>query len=535
MTPTVSHPGSSPSLPRWKTACGGALVAIHALVIALSLAVPLVLILGSFVVEGRFTLEAVRNAFGDFPRWLGLLENTARASGIAIVLSCSLGTALGFLLFRTDARFRVLGIGAVAYLATVPLYVVQAGVLAPIGPDPVGLGVLRESWAAVGCIHGLAHLPWVVLIVGLALRSVPRDAEEAAILEGASWLRVLRSVTLPAAAGAILASALLVFLLVATDYTVSDVLRVRTFAEEVYTQFAAYGRPHEPTLSNLPLMMVLAVSLVFAGRKYLSRESVSHREMSPYVFRLGRSRTALSALTLALIGGAMLVPLVYLIRRTLEGKHGIGHYLTLFENELVTSLGTSLAAGILVSFLSVGIAWYVLRSKVWRRAIALYLVVALAFPAPLLALGLISFFNRPGIPGAIYDSPAILTLAYTLRFLPIGVLLMVPAVRAVPIETEFAAELDGCGRFDLWRKVVFPLCLPTALLVLLAVTLLSLGELPCSLLLTPPGYMTVGARFFSLIHYSLYGEAAFLSLLSSLLVAVPFLGILGAVRWSRQR
>ena len=216
-----------------------------------------------------------------------------------------------------------------------------------------------------------------------------------------------------------------------------------------------------------------------------------------------------------------------------EIQYGLGHSLTLFGNELVTSLTTSLAAGVIVSFLGTGIAWYLMRSRVWRPVIIVYLVAALSLPAPLLGVALIGLFNRPGLLGTIYDSPFILILGYILRFLPVGVLFMVAAIRAVPIEAENAAELEGYGRLGVFGKVVFPLCLPKVFVVFLVVTILSIGELPCSLLLTPPGHMTVGARFFSLIHYGLQGESAFLCLLTSCVVSIPFLGLLLLIRQSR--
>lgn len=117
-------------------------------------------------------------------------------------------------------------------------------------------------------------------------------------------------------------------------------------------------------------------------------------------------------------------------------------------------------------------------------------------------------------------------VAYIVRFLPIAVILLIPAVRAIPIECEQAAKLDGCGLFAMWSRIIWPQCIPTALAAMFIVMVLSIGELPCSLLVTPPGYTTVGARFFSLIHYGLYPDAAMLCLLSIGSVLLPWLGLL---------
>ena len=91
----------------------------------------------------------------------------------------------------------------------------------------------------------MAALPWVAAIIGLAARQVEPQLEEAALLDAPAW-HVFWHVTLPITP-AIGLAALWVALLVATDMTVTDLYQVRTYAEEVYTEFAA------PDISAPPL------------------------------------------------------------------------------------------------------------------------------------------------------------------------------------------------------------------------------------------------------------------------------------------
>jgi len=154
----------------------------------------------------------------------------------------------------------------------------------------------------------------------------------------------------------------------------------------------------------------------------------------------------------------------------------------------------------------------------------------LAIPAPVLGMGLIAVFNRDGPLGYVYGSPGMLVLAYTFRFLPVAGILLIPAVRAIPLECELSAKVDGCGGVATWWHIVWPLCLPQALLVVFAVAALSFGELPCSLLVTPPGYDTVGKRFFDLIHMGLYPDVAVLGLWSVAAVWEPWAGITWLLR-----
>src|SRR5262249_8498974 len=89
-------------------------------------------------------------------------------------------------------------------------------------------------------IHMVASLPWVIMIVGIGLRWVERELEEDALLSVGPW-RVLWYVTIPRCRTAIWAATLWVALQAATEISATDMMQVRTFAEEVYTQLVGGG------------------------------------------------------------------------------------------------------------------------------------------------------------------------------------------------------------------------------------------------------------------------------------------------------
>ena len=246
-------------------------------------------------------------------------------------------------------------------------------------------------------------------------------------------------------------------------------------------------------------------------------------------FKAGRWRVPLSIVAGAAALALAVTPIAALAPRLGRGSE-LARMAWSFGEEIRVSMAASLAAGVISAGLGVGLAWYIVRRRRWRTMVAAYVVLMLAVPAPILGIGMIRLFNRPGLGGYIYDRPAILVVAYVFRFLPIAVLLLIPAVRAIPVECELAAKVDGCGTLATWSRIVWPLCLPGALVATFVVMVLSLGELPCSLLLAPPGYVTVGARFFSLIHYGLYPDAAMLCLLSMGTVVLPWLALLVLLR-----
>lgn len=509
----------------------GLVLAPYVGVVLFSLAVPGVLLLETVVEDGSLDLEPWRNVLGDLDRWAVLLGNTGIVLLTAATVSLPAALVLAVLIFRTDLPLRGLWMSLLVLAAAFPLYIIHAAAVAI-----TGITGARGSRLAVGLIHGVAHLPLLALVLGIVLRSVRRDLEESALLEGSSALGVLARVTLRRAAGGLAVALVLLCLLVTTDHTVSDLLQVRTFAEEVNTQFALEGRPDEPTLVSLPWALLLG-GLLFALRGWFLGSTPLPAWRAPFcdgapVFRLGAWRAPAALLVLLSVLSLILVPVALLLSR-LESPLRLLHFAHVFSPEIGTTVWTSFSAGALCALLGCGLAWCLVRRPRWRPLLAIYVVTVLAFPAPLIGIGIIHLLNRPGLPAMLLDSPFVLVLAYTVRFLPVAMILMVPAVRALPREVETAARLDGASGLRTYWQIVSPLCARAMGLSLFVVAILSLGELSCSQLVAPPGYTTVSVRFFSLVHYGLDEDWAALCLFSVLAIGIPYLGVLFLVRTFR--
>ena len=163
-------------------------------------------------------------------------------------------------------------------------------------PDVTATGLAWKPWAyglgAATWIHAVAALPWVVLLVGQGLRWVEPELEEEALL-CASPARVLTAVTLPRAGAVIAAAALWVALQTVTEITITDMMQVRTFAEEVYFQFvmgdnAALARG---VAVNLPIALAVAIVVLVAARRLQTAvPAAEHRARAPVVFTLGTWR-----------------------------------------------------------------------------------------------------------------------------------------------------------------------------------------------------------------------------------------------------
>ncbi len=237
------------------------------------------------------------------PRTRILAGNTLLLAGAVSAASVALGAPPAFLFARTDVFGRRLAVVLLLALMFMPLYLQAAAWQAGFGVSGWCTAIAGgtpplDGWRGAIAIHTLAAIPWVVVIVGMGLRSVEPELEEQALLDGTPG-QVFRRVTLPRSADALAAAFLWVAVTTAGEMTVTDLFQIRTYAEELYTEFALAT----PPLNLLPSAVALAWAIV-AGLLLTSLLVPTDRQASPArarEFRLGRWRAPLSVATLGAV------------------------------------------------------------------------------------------------------------------------------------------------------------------------------------------------------------------------------------------
>ena len=148
------------------------------------------------------------------PAFGGALRTSLLTALAAVAVSLLAGIPAGIGL----SRYRFTGRGAAAMLLLAPITV--PGVAIGLGIFVLAVTVEeRTEWALSGSVglmvaaHVLITLPWVVRLCLASLANHDRAAEEAAASLGASPLRVIWRVTLPAMRGGIVAGALFAFII----------------------------------------------------------------------------------------------------------------------------------------------------------------------------------------------------------------------------------------------------------------------------------------------------------------------------------
>ncbi len=178
-----------------------------------------------------------------------------------VVTLCSL--ALGFPAGWGAARWRTLGefSARASLLSRILPHITLAIPLAAL-LIPLGLYNHSRGWGLI-----LAHLtlgvPIAVLLSMAAFRDVPRELEEAAIVDGCSTLKVFTHISLPVVKGSIGAAFILIFLLSWDEFTYALLIQLthRTMPPLIYyyTEFGQIG-----SASVLAVLMLLPAVLVIA-------------------------------------------------------------------------------------------------------------------------------------------------------------------------------------------------------------------------------------------------------------------------------
>lgn len=507
-----------------------------------------------------------------------LARNTLALSAFAVALSVPLGSLMAFALTRTDLPGRRLYGWLLTGLLFLPLYV-QAGAwqaafglegwltLSQAGP------AWLDGWRGAVWVHAVAALPWVVLIVATGLVTVERELEELALLD-AGALQVACKVTLRRAAGAIGVAALWVALTTASEMAVTDFFQVRTYAEELYTEFALGDVPLAGTdgtsssigLFGLPAgiargiavsawMAVAALVLIGNLAPLASVVSVGR----PLCFRWGCWRWPAALAALLVVALLLLLPLSSLVWKagvvvdqTAAGRVRswsavkcatmvLGSQTRITRSgqwrlrpETANSLLIEGAAATGAVALAFPLAWLARRRSVRAWLVLAAVAGLLAVPGPVIGLAIIAVFNRPEHPWLIwlYDRTlAAPCLAGVVHALPLAMLALWPSLRALPEESLESAAVDGAGWWARLTRVVLPrqrAALAVAWLVSFA---WSLGELDASLLVAPPGVQTLSLHIFGLLHFGVEDQVAGICLAIYLLAQI----LTGLIWWLASR
>ena len=495
-------------------------------------------------------------AWGETSRILTLLGNSLSLFAFTSLIAVPWGTALAFALERGGLRFRaflrfgiLMGIVLPVPVLALAWQSVLAGILPRFSLTPGD--VLWQPWqrglVPAAWVHAMVGIPWVAAFVSLSLRRGEAALEEEAWLLGGRPF-VMRAVLAPRIVRAMFASMLWLALQTGTEIAITDMMMVRTFAEETYTQLVIGGTGIRTSLALIvPLQIVSTIVFAAIVMKWLRRGTHADGELrNPRSFAIGKVQRWAGAMfawgTLVLIFG---VPFAALMRAAAEGSATpFSRFAAIFRTEgkcLLTSAVAALGTGLLAASLARRCCWAARNSAPFRTGL-FALCIALAFsPSPILGFGLkmwigwlvdvesaLVSWELPPIRSALYDQPSPVPAMWAagLRLFPLACLLLWPTISRIPRELLEQAELDGVNRGNRWRYVVKPATDETFRFAVFLVAAMAMGEVGAAKIANPPFFDVYILRLFDQMHYGSESTVAALALVQWFLSAS-----LGALWW----
>jgi iron(III) transport system permease protein len=145
----------------------------------------------------------------------------------------------------------------------------------------------------------------------------------------------------------------------------------------------------------------------------------------------------------------------------------------------------------------------------------------ISFGLPGIAVALSLVFFGVNIATPLYQTLPLLIFAYTVLFLPAAVGALTSSLVQVSPRVEEAAQALGRRPSRILVSVTLPLVLPGVLAGAAMVFLMTMKELPATLILSPIGFQTLAVSVWSSASEALFSRAAAAALLLVLAAGVP--------------
>jgi iron(III) transport system permease protein len=486
------------------------------------------------------TYLVVRTVDAGSDAW-GLIFNASTAAILwrsivlvffVTIVSVVIGVSIAWLTARTDIPLRRSLTVLTALPLVIPSYVFALVVVTTLGPrgslqgvlEPFGVDRLPSIFGLPGAVFTLSLLsyPYVMLPVrGALLRLDPAIEEASRGLGHGPWATLWR-VTLPMVRPGIIAGALLIALYTLSDFGAVSLLRYQTFTFAIFIQFESALDVSVAAALSLVLVF-LAITLLALeawnrgqGRYYRTTPGSARKSSA---VQLGRWRWPLAGLVGLIVILSLIVPMSTLVFWVLRGVSAGESFVSLWS-EILGTLGVSLAAAVAAALVGIPIAVLSVRfpSKV-SSALERLTFIGFALPGVPVALAFVFFAASLALP--IYQTTFILVLAYVVLFLPAAVGAIQVSLRQVSPRIEEAARGLGKTSFQAFRSVTLPLLSRGVAAGAALVFLLSMKELPATLILAPIGFDTLATSVWGAASEAFYARAAMPALLLVITASVP--------------
>ena len=532
-----------------------ALMMLLALAVVLLIVYPLSrAVVQAFVADGHFTLQPFASLASA--RGIGtIVQNTLVFTIGTLFVSVLMGSFLAWANERTDARMdRLAGMMPILPLMIPPIgsalgYVIlfssKSGIgnialRTVLGMDADSGPIEISNFAGLIIVTAFSLAPIVYLIVSAGLRNIDPAMDEASRIAGASPLRTMLRITVPAVLPAISSAALLVGIHALSSFTFPFIIGtgagITTAAVYIYRLFSVFPpNPNAAIALSLCMLVIVYAALTLQMRiaRSLRKAVISGKRSQTSVVRLGPWRWIVRGLMLAYLA-AVALPVVGLVVGSLQPFLGAGpsqfsldNFIAVLGNfETREALWNSFTLGAGAASITMTVAALLIYTSTrmmarGSRLLEFALMTPSVVPHIILAVAFIVTFSAA--PFNLYGTRLLVLIAYCVMFVPEASRAASAAIAQASEELAEASHVAGAGLLRTLHKVVLPQVASGLLAGWVIVFFLSVNEVTASSFLGGLNSAVVGHVAIDYFSNGRLSEVAAMTLIVTLVTATVVL------------
>lgn len=508
--------------------------------------------------DRAFTFDNYSNLLANARFW-DVLVYTAAFAVATTIIAVSIGIVLAVIINRTNIPLRNL----YSNLVTIPYYVsplvLAFAWMQMYGPQGFGTILVRMlklpiwqlySFGGIVIVSAMYYIPYTFLYASSSLALADPQLESAARIGGASPFRTILKITIPLLRPAITYSALLTlvssFELLSIPLVLGNAVGIDTLATYLYTiGVVGVNKDQGAVAAVAVLVVILVTGLVYLQGKLVSLErrfvTVGGKATRPKAIDLGAWKGIVSFFVGLYVLLGIILPLGCIVLTsfvpflspfmnplkmlTLENYQGIFGS-PAYRQSVVNSINISIfAAAIGIVFMAVAALIAYRSTFKYRNAVKYMALYPRAFPGIIVGIGFLwAFLLVPGL-GSLRNTIIAISVAFIMRYLPLGFSAVSPAVLQVSDELDRAGRVAGATWLGTIRYILLPILRPALVsgYILLAISFLK--EYSTALFLVAEGSRVIGTTMLELWKQ---GGAEPVAALSTIQMAITAVLIIGA-------
>lgn len=466
------------------------------------------------------------------PQSMKVIWRTVTVIFTVTLFSLIVAVPAAWLTMRTNIPFRKVLAVVLSLPLVVPSFVMATTLIEALGPkgslqellEPFGVERMPSIYGLPGAtlVLVLMTYPYVYLTVRATIAGLNPELIEASRSMGYTVLGAFRRVTLPLLMPAIGSGGILAALYTLSDFGGVALMRHNTLTVSIMTNYqTSIDRTAGAAMSMI--LVVFAVALLFIESTIRGRrrydDASGNVGRTQREIRLGWwTLPALVFVLLPIIAGVV-VPVAVLVEWLLRG-FARGLEGAPIVTPLWNSLQASGLAAIATVLMALPVAFVTVRYRNWFSDLfgkAVY--IGFGLPGVVVALSLVFFAVNFAL--VAYQTLLLLVFAYAVLFLPVALGSLRSGLMQINPGLEEAAQSLGKTQLQSFVRVTLPIMMPSIFASAAMVFLLTMKELPATLILGPTGFDTLATSIWSASSEAFFTQTAASSLILVAAAGVP--------------